>query len=123
MRQGRIDVRFAALSRRLAKLRLIWTPFSGLKLKEELARPRQLHDADPPYAQRLTGIVGKSEVNLAAGIRFKNSRQPDHKILCFRGHRAWLRRHISGHGSNRTRSASPTHRGRHLAEFASMRLR
>ena len=47
---------------------LIWTPFSGPKLKNELPRQRQLRDADAPHALRMTGIVSKSKVNLAAGL-------------------------------------------------------
>jgi hypothetical protein len=54
---------------------------------------------------------------------FKSWRGPDRRNLCFREHRSWLRRHISNHDCDRTRSKSPTHRRAHLVEFASMRLR
>ncbi len=54
---------------------------------------------------------------------FKNWRQPDHKNLCFREHRFWRQRHISNHDCNQTRSKTPTHRGGHRAEFASMHPR
>jgi hypothetical protein len=50
----------------------------------------------------------------------KNLQQPDHTSLCFREHRAWLPRHISDHGWNRTRSESPTHWDLHLVQFSSM---
>src|ERR1700677_1903192 len=49
---------------------------------------------------------------------FRNLLQPNRKNLCFREHRAWLRRHISDRDWNRTRSESPTHWRLHLALFS-----
>jgi hypothetical protein len=52
----------------------------------------------------------------------KNSRQPDYKSPCSRGHTSWRQRHISNHDCSRTRSNTPTHRVEHPVEFASMHL-
>jgi hypothetical protein len=43
-------------------------------------------------------------------LRFKNLRQLDHKNLCFRGNRSWLRRYILIRDWNRTHSESRSYR-------------
>ena len=79
------------------------------------ARPRGRADLD----RKKTSVLLITEAESC----FQNLPQPVRKNLCFREHRAWLRRRRSNRGWNQTRLESPTHPGQHLAEFASRHLR
>ena len=56
-------------------------------------------------------------------VCFRNLRRPDRKCRGCHGRKPSQLPRISHHGCNRTRSANRTHRGGHLVEFASTRLR
>src|SRR6266436_1209647 len=55
---------------------------------------------------------------LSQSIYFKNWPRLDHKNLCSREHKAWLRLHISNRGWNQALSGSRTRRGGHLVEYS-----
>jgi len=93
----------------------IWTP--------DRAKSNVTRGAQTDRKSFMDGSICQ-EAKQSNGVNyFKNLQQPDRKNLCFPEHRAWLRRHKSNHGWNRTRSGSRTRRGGHLVEFASTRLR